>query len=40
MARIAVLDDEDTIRNAIVRVPERDGHEVLAFEDAAQVWKR
>ena len=35
MAKIVVLDDEDTIRTAITRVLERDGHEVLAFEDAA-----
>ena len=35
MAKIVVMDDEDTIRMAITRVLERDGHEVQAFEDAA-----
>ncbi len=35
MAKIVVMDDENTIRVAITRVLERDGHEVLAFEDAA-----
>lgn len=34
MARIVVMDDENTIRVAITRVLERDGHEVQAFEDA------
>jgi DNA-binding response OmpR family regulator len=35
MAKIVVMDDEDAIRTAITKVIEREGHEVLAFADAA-----
>ena len=35
MAKIVVMDDEDSIRSAIVRVIEGEGHEVVAFDDAA-----
>jgi len=35
MAKIVVMDDEDTIRTAVTKVIEREGHEVLAFPDAA-----
>ncbi len=35
MAKIVVMDDEATVRNVIERLLKREGHEVLAFEDAA-----
>lgn len=35
MATIVVTDDDEAMRNAIVRVLQREGHKVLAFEDAA-----
>ena len=35
MAKIAVMDDEQSARSAIKRILEREGHEVLDFEDAA-----
>jgi DNA-binding response OmpR family regulator len=35
MAKIVVMDDEAAIRTAITKVIEREGHEVLAFDDAA-----
>ena len=35
MATIVVIDDEQAVRNVIVRALQQEGHEVLAFEDAA-----
>ncbi len=34
MAKIVVMDDEATVRTIIERILKREGHEVLAFEDA------
>ncbi len=35
MAKIVLLEDNDTVRNLIVWVLQREGHEVSAFPDAA-----
>lgn len=35
MAKIVVMDDENAIPTAITKVIEREGHETLAFADAA-----
>ena len=35
MAKIVVMDDESSVRTILERVLQKEGHEVLAFEDAA-----
>jgi DNA-binding response OmpR family regulator len=39
MARIAIVDDEESLRETLTFALEKDGHSVLAFADGEQAWR-